>query len=81
MTHMRDVRLNVGPANSSVHRTGHATRYIDRGREPAPDAADPEEAEARQQARTRQVQPRQRVADAAALGHHVQAPVVRHVAL
>ena len=48
---------------------------------PAPDAADPEQAQARQQAGAGQVQPRQRVADAAALGHHVQTPVVRHVAL
>ena len=47
----------------------------------APDALEPEQAEAGEQARPRQVQPRHRLLDAAAVRHYVQAAIVRHIAL
>ena len=47
----------------------------------SPHAADPEQGQAREQARALQVQPRHRGLDAGAVRHNVQAPVVRHIAL
>ena len=46
-----------------------------------PHAADPEQGQAREQARALQVQPRHRRLDARALRHNVQAPIVRHITL
>jgi len=51
------------------------------GQHGAPDAADPEERQAREQPGARQVQPRHGRLDARAVGHDVQAPVVRDIAL
>lgn len=51
------------------------------GRHGAPDAADPKERQAREQPGARQVQPRHRRLDARAVGHDVQAAVVRDIAL